>query len=97
MFEGATMLAIAFVLAAGILLAKHISNASWRYWVLLGLAAGFGVASKHTLVATIIPIFAALIFLGRQTLRRTLIASTGAGGLALVTFLGLNPACGVRR
>lgn len=94
MFEGATLLAIGLVLLAGVILARRVeySAARWQDWLLLGLVAGFGVASKHTLVVTILPVFAALVYFGRHNLISNLGYLTGAGAIAIGTFLILNPA-----
>ncbi|MEP7286985.1 MAG: glycosyltransferase family 39 protein [Chloroflexota bacterium] len=96
MFEGATMLSIALVMAAGLAIARHIQWSKrgnlWIYWLLFGAVSGFGLASKHTLIVTILPIVVALLFVARRDLKRTVGYALAAGITALMIFLTLNPA-----
>src|SRR5258708_32007769 len=95
MFEGATLLAVPLVIAAGLAVASRLgkpdASKQGRLWILFGLAVGFGMASKHILIVTIVPVFAALIFVGRRNLARTLAYSFTSAVIAFVLFIALNP------
>ncbi len=95
MFEGATLLAVPLVIMAGLVVASRLGKADapkqWRLWILFGLAVGFGMASKHSLIVTIVPVFAALIFVGLRNLARTLACGFASAVIAVVLFIVLNP------
>ncbi|MCC7448611.1 MAG: glycosyltransferase family 39 protein [Anaerolineae bacterium] len=95
MFEGANLLAVALLIVMGLEVARRMRRdrrSQRNGWLYLGLAAGFAVASKHNSLLTVVPIFGALLWLGRRDLWRTIRYSLLAGVAALALFLILNPA-----
>jgi len=98
MFEGANLLAIAAVIWMGLLIARSIQQGqvSWWRWLCLGLACGFGVASKHTVLLTIALVFASLVLLtlvnAHRILNKVIAGLTIAAAISVVIFIALNPA-----
>jgi 4-amino-4-deoxy-L-arabinose transferase-like glycosyltransferase len=90
MFEGAMLLTLTLVIFAGLLAASP--GRLRRRWLFLGAAAGLAVASKHTALIVLVPIFGMLLWLGRRKLRQTLVYLCGAGLVTGGVFLALNPA-----
>ncbi|HLY26506.1 MAG TPA: glycosyltransferase family 39 protein [Aggregatilineales bacterium] len=95
MFEGATLLGVALVIFAALVLAqlcrKYAADRLWRNWILFGLACGFGIASKHTLLIIVAPAFLALLVTNWRSVRHWLNLAIAAL-TALALFLLLNPA-----
>jgi len=95
MFEGAALLSVALLILVGLEVARRIRGdrrAERNGWLYLGLAAGFAVASKHNLLLTVVPVFGALLVVGRRDLWRTIRYGLLAGVVGLALFLILNPA-----
>jgi 4-amino-4-deoxy-L-arabinose transferase-like glycosyltransferase len=90
MFEGAMLVTLALVIFAGLLAASP--GRLGRRWLFLGTAAGLAVASKHTALIVLVPIFGTLLWLGRRKLRQSLVYLCGAGLVMGGLFLALNPA-----
>jgi 4-amino-4-deoxy-L-arabinose transferase-like glycosyltransferase len=90
MYEGATLLAIALVVLIGLEVAGRRS--STRRWLVLGIVSGLALATKHSLLITVVPVFGVLIGLARRDLWRTAARTTGALAIAAGVFLILNPA-----
>jgi 4-amino-4-deoxy-L-arabinose transferase-like glycosyltransferase len=97
MFEGATLLATTLLIMVGLYVARRIqrdSSAPIRAWVILGVTAGFALASKHNLMFVIVPLFVALpifAFLRRRDVMRMVRDGAVAGVVAVAMFLLLNP------
>ncbi|MBZ0297337.1 MAG: glycosyltransferase family 39 protein [Anaerolineae bacterium] len=90
MMEGSQIFFALLVVLAGVWFVRRYS---WRAVLLLGVAAGFALASKHTTVFTVAPVFAiciVLILARRQT--RPLGKLFAAGVIGLAIFYALNPA-----
>lgn len=65
----------------------------WLWLILLGVGAGMALASKHSAVLTLGPLFAGLgLALARRRDWTRLLVLPGAGIVAVVVFLALNPA-----
>jgi 4-amino-4-deoxy-L-arabinose transferase-like glycosyltransferase len=95
MYEGATLLSVALLILIGLEVARRICcdrRSERNGWLSLGLAAGFAVASKHNLLLTVVPVFGALLIVGRRKLWRTIRYGLLAAVVALALFLILNPA-----
>ncbi len=93
MYEGAFLLTIALVILVGVALARRMrDHAPFRGWLVLGLVSGLAVASKHTALITVIPVFAALLYLSRYRFRQTLGYALSAAMVTGGVFLALNPA-----
>ncbi len=90
MYEGATLLAISLVILVGLQVARR--GSSTRRWLVLGIVSGLALATKHSLLITVAPVFGVLIGFRRHDLRRTAACTTGALALAAGIFLILNPA-----
>ncbi len=94
MFEGANLLTLALVLLSGVVIASHLrSRISAKHWLLLGATAGLALASKHTALLTVVPVFG-LLLMGcpRLGIWKTVRGLLAAGILAGMVFLALNPA-----
>lgn len=100
MMEGSLLFGLALTLLAGVLLVR---GRGWRAWgaaLLLALAAGIAVASKHTNVVTVFAVFAGVLVYAVVEARRDgwrLFAARigqlfAAGVLSIGLFLALNPA-----
>jgi 4-amino-4-deoxy-L-arabinose transferase-like glycosyltransferase len=89
-YEGATLLAISLVILAGLQVARR--SLSIRRWLILGILSGLALATKHSMLITVVPVFGMLIGLGRHDLRRTVAYTTGAVAIAAGVFFALNPA-----
>jgi 4-amino-4-deoxy-L-arabinose transferase-like glycosyltransferase len=96
-FEGAQLLGTALVIWAGIEVARYMqrcdidSRALLKRWLLLGAASAFALASKHTTIVTIAPVFGMLVILNWRKLWQTISCAFGAVFVAGVLFLLLNP------
>ncbi len=89
-FEGVMLLGAALIwLAAARLMAGKTRTGAW---LMLGAACGLALAAKHTNLLLIAPMFAALLWLGRQHLIRTLRGLALAAAVMGALFLTLNPA-----
>ncbi len=103
MFEGATLLAVALVIYAALILAQRLRKAPvnrparrlWLGFVLFGLACGFGIAAKQSLLIIVAPAFLGLLIvqltINWRSVRPWLYL--GLAGLSMLAlFLALNPA-----
>ncbi|HVO71015.1 MAG TPA: phospholipid carrier-dependent glycosyltransferase, partial [Aggregatilineaceae bacterium] len=95
MFEGATLLGVALVIYAALVMAqrqnKYPARRLWLDWILFGLACGFGVAAKHSLLIIVVPAFIVLLATNWRSMGHWLTLVV-AGLVALALFLLLNPA-----
>jgi len=98
MMEGGMLAFTLLALLAGLWLLR---KTDWKRAILLGIFAGFAVASKHTAVFTVVAVFAGCAFFwlweaNRIQQWRALLPKLGwlfgAGILALVVFYTVNPA-----
>ncbi len=96
MFDGAQLLATALVILAGIgvvhFAKQHDSRSLLKRWLLLGAAAGFALASKHSTIIVIVPVMGTLLVLSWRSLWRAVAYSLVALFIAAGVFLLLNPA-----
>ncbi len=94
-FEGALLCMLGLALLLAVDLARRMERrgpVSWRHWLGLGIAAGLAVTAKHTAVIVFPPALAALLWVGRRTLPRTLVRTALVVLTAGVVFFALNPA-----
>lgn len=98
MYEGANLLAMALIIWTGLLVAQKIKQkqiASSK-WLVFGIACGFGVASKHTVLLTIGVVFVAFLLIAvvqaRQILGKVIVGLILSSCIMLAIFLALNPA-----
>lgn len=96
MMEGGLML---FTLLAALALIALLQRGRWHWAILLGIAAGMTVASKHTGALALVALFGtgggyalAESWRGRRLAVRSLAQLAVAGALALMVFYMLNPA-----
>jgi 4-amino-4-deoxy-L-arabinose transferase-like glycosyltransferase len=93
MFEGAFLLATALLIFAALRLAQHLRHDTrWRSWLFFGFALGLTPVAKHTALLPAIPIFVALLWLGRKHWLRTIQHMIVSLLVAGAVFLALNPA-----
>jgi hypothetical protein len=93
MFEGAFLLATALLIFAALRIARQMQHDHrWRSWLFFGFAVGLTPAAKHTAVLPAIPIFVALLWLGRNHWLRTIQHMIVSFLVAGAVFLALNPA-----
>jgi 4-amino-4-deoxy-L-arabinose transferase-like glycosyltransferase len=99
MMEGSLIAftALAALAAVGWLQARN--NRAWLWAALFGLAAGMGLASKHTALLAVVPLGAAALVWAvfetrrqRRALMLRLLQMALAAGLAALVFYALNPA-----
>ena len=90
MFEGATLLTTTLIILLGLWVARQ--KPSLFRWGIFGLISGLGIASKHTSVLIVLPVWAVAASTQRRSFQRALLGSLCAGVIMASVFLILNPA-----
>ena len=88
MFEGGLIFFSLLVVLFGVLWIKN--RGSWKWAILLGVASGLAVTSKHPAVLTVASVFIACGFFALKN-RRDMLQILTAGVLSLMVFYCLTP------